>query len=46
MFHELDKKYNKIYAIDYFTYENVKEYYTYCSSVCLYDMKIHSLKIL
>ena len=39
MFHELDKKYNKVYAINYFTYENVKEYYTYCGGVCLYDMR-------
>ena len=39
MFHKLDKKYKKVYATLDFTYENVKEYYTYCGGVCLYDMR-------
>ena len=39
MFHKLDEKYKKVYAITSFTYENVKEYYTYCGGVCLYDMR-------
>ena len=39
MFHKLDEKYKKVYAITSFTYENVREYYTYCGGVCLYDMR-------
>ena len=32
-------KNTKVYAITSFTYENVREYYTYCGGVCLYDMR-------